>query len=98
MGYDKVFLHSFSTEAGMSFSVVAASLSISSIALSISYLENSMSAIFGLEQLMSALGRILSCLLGSLNTDSYCFCRMFAISGGLLVSESLLYRCRGVQH
>ena len=53
MGYDKVFLHSFSTEAGMSFSVVAASLSVSSIALS---LENSMSAIFGLEQLMSASG------------------------------------------
>ena len=39
---------------------------------------------------MSALGRILSCLLGSLNTDSYYFCRMFAISEGLLVSESLL--------
>ena len=87
MGYDKVFLHSFSTEAGMSFSVVAASLSVSSIVLS---LENSMSAIFGLEQLMSASGRILSCLLGSLNTDSYCFFRMFAVSEGLLVSESLL--------
>ena len=79
MGYDKVFLHSFSTEAGMTFLVVAASLSISSIALSISSLENSMSAIFGLEQLTSALGRILSCLLGSLNTDSYYCCRMFAI-------------------
>ena len=70
----------------MSFSVVAASLSISSIALSISSSENSMSAIFGLEQLISALSRILSCLLGSLNTDSYCFCR--------LVSHC----CRGVQH
>ena len=48
MGNDKVFLHSLSTEAGMSFSVVAASMSISSIALSISSLENSISREMGM--------------------------------------------------
>ena len=96
MGYDKVFLHSFSTEAGMSFSVVAASLSISSIALSISSLENSMSAIFGLEQLMSALGRILSCLLGSLNTVT--LTDMIECSPFLRDCWLVSHCCKGVQH
>ena len=51
MGYDNLFLHSYSTEAGMSFSVVVASLPISSIALSISSLE-----IFNVSEFLQSLG------------------------------------------
>ena len=83
-------LHSLRTNAGISLSVVDELVSISSMASMISSGENLISQI--LAEVRILLGEVLSVLFGPLNTDLYCYCKIFAISRGLLVREPSLVK------